>query len=314
MRNTSSNLSSKELILPEVEVLLATFNGEHFLGEFLDSLWKQEGVRIHLRVSDDGSTDKSLEIIDSYKHLFESCKIFTGPSNGPSLNFFSLIERATYDFVALADQDDIWLSHHLKTAIKRLSATPDVPSLTFSVVEEFGVGKESESIWPKRFPGEDVRTIITENLARGCTFVLNLKSINLIKLHTPENAIMHDWWILLLIYTSGTVTWSKFPEVKYRIHRNNSVGTTPRLKIRLNRFHKNFKGRNWVVVSQLDELLYTYSWSMSGQKRHQVGSFLRDINSPLLSGRRNLVLWRKRFRSNLSDEIAVRLAFLFHKR
>jgi glycosyltransferase involved in cell wall biosynthesis len=312
MRNTSSNLSSKELNHPEVEVLLATFNGELFLKEFLDSLYQQEGVRIHLRVSDDGSIDKTLEIIDSYKYLFESCKIFTGPSSGPSSNFFSLIEKATFDFVALADQDDIWLPHHLISAVTRLSETPDLPSMTFSSVLEFAEGKIYESLWPDRFPGSDVRTIVTENLARGCTIVLNSKSINLINLYKPKKAIMHDWWILLLIYSSGSVTWSQLPEVRYRIHKNNAVGSKPSFRIRQNRFFRNFRGREWIVVSQINELLFNYSWSMSGQKRHEVSSFLREVNSPVLTGRWNLVLWCHRFRSNFLGELAVRLSFLVH--
>ena len=246
--------------------------------------------------------------------MFESCQVFTGPCRGPSPNFFSLIQKATYEFVALADQDDVWLPHHLASAINRLSETPDLPSMTFSAVAEFSEEKENELIWPKRFPGADIRTLITENLARGCTFVLNSKSINLINLHQPKNAIMHDWWILLLIYSSGSVTWSQLPEVKYRIHQNNAVGSKPILRIRLNRFSQNLKGRDWIVVNQIDELLNTYSWSMSSQKRHELGSFLRDINSPVLTGRWNLILWRSRFRSYFYDEIAVRLAFLMHKR
>lgn len=312
MRSISSDLSSKELNLSEVEVLLATFNGELFLKEFLDSLYQQEEVRIHLRVSDGGSTDKTLEIIDSYKHLFESCEIFTGPSGGPSSNFFSLIEKATYDFVALADQDDIWLPRHLASAVTRLSDTPDLPSMTFSAVIEFAEGKKHESIWPDRFPGSDMRTILTENLARGCTFVLNSKSINLINLHKPRKAIMHDWWILLLIYSSGIVTWSQLPEVRYRIHKGNAVGGKPSFRIRLNRFFKNFTGRDWLVISQANELLSVYGWSMSSQKQHEVRSFLRGINSPVLTGRWNLVLWRHRFRSDFRDEIAVRLGFLLY--
>jgi glycosyltransferase involved in cell wall biosynthesis len=314
MRNTFSDLSSRDKGFPEVEVLLATFNGELFLAEFLDSLSRQNDVRIHLRVSDDGSSDKTVEIINSHKHLFETCIISSGPCLGPSANFFSLIEHATYEFVALADQDDIWLPHHLISAINRLSKTPDLPSMTFSTVAEFTEEKETETIWPKRFPGEDIRTIITENLARGCTFVLNTKAINLIKIHKPKNAIMHDWWILLLIYSSGSVTWSKLPEVRYRIHKGNAVGGKPSFRIRLNRFLINFKGRDWKVVSQVNELLYVFGWSMSGQKRHEIGSFLRDINSPLSTGRWGLLLWAKRFRTNLYDELAVRLGFLMHKR
>jgi glycosyltransferase involved in cell wall biosynthesis len=314
MRNTYSDLSPKEEGFPEVEVLLATFNGELYLGEFLDSLSRQKDVKVHLRVSDDGSSDKTLVIINSHKHLFESCIVFSGPCVGPGLNFFSLIRQATYDFVALADQDDVWLPHHLISAINRLSKTPDLPSMTFSAVAEFVEENETVTIWPNRFPGEDIRTIITENLARGCTFVLNTNAINLIKMHKPKNAIMHDWWILLLIYSSGSVTWSKLPEVRYRIHKGNAVGGKPSFRIRLNRFLKNFKGRDWIVVSQITELHYVYGWSMSGQKRHEIGSFIRDINSPLSTGRWNLLLWPKRFRTNLYDELAVRLSFLMHKR
>ena len=153
MPSISSDLSTKKLDLPEVEVLLATFNGALYLSEFLNSLVQQHEVRIHLRVSDDGSTDGTLKIIDSYKNKFESCKIYSGPQKGPSANFFSLIEKATYDFVALADQDDIWLPNHLLSSIKRLSVTPDMPSMTFSAVMEFGKNLKSETIWPYRFPG-----------------------------------------------------------------------------------------------------------------------------------------------------------------
>jgi glycosyltransferase involved in cell wall biosynthesis len=314
MQNTSSNLSDKDERLPEVEVLLATFNGELYLSEFLESLCSQQGVEIHLRVSDDGSTDGTLDIIDSYKNKFESCEIYSGPQKGPSANFFSLIEKATYGFVALADQDDIWLPNHLVSSIKRLAVTPDIPSMTFSAVMEFGENLKFESIWPNRFPGEDIRTILTENLARGCTIVLNSKAIDLIKFHPPENAIMHDWWILLLIYSSGSVTWSTLPEVRYRIHEKNAVGSQPIFQIRAKRFFKNIRGRRWAFVSQADELLRSYSWSMSGQKRQNLEAFLRVFVAPSFKSRLIMLTWRRSFRSSLIDELAIRIAFLLQGR
>lgn len=314
MRPISSDLSANEEGFPEVEVLLATFNGGLYLAEFLESLACQEGVKIHLRVSDDGSTDGTVDIVKSFRNRFESCTICAGPSQGPSENFFSLIEKSTYEYVALADQDDIWLPQHLISAIKRVSETPELPSMTFSSVTEFSQESNKELIWPVRFPGNDIRTIVTENLARGCTFVLNSKSIDLIKLHQPENAIMHDWWILLLIHSSGIVTWSTAPEVKYRIHQNNAVGGSPNFKVRSSRFFKNVKGQDWMVINQADELLRNYKWSMSSQKSHELGSFLRDIKSPFLTGRLHLVLSTARFRSTILDELAVRFAFTLQKR
>jgi hypothetical protein len=150
-------------------------------------------------------------------------------------------------------------------------------------------------------------------LARGCTFVLNSKAIDLINLHQPKNAIMHDWWILLLIYSSGIVTWSTKPEVKYRIHQNNTIGASPSFKVRLGRFLNNIKEPDWMVTNQADELLQNYKWSMSSQKSHELGSFLRDIKSPLLTGRLHLVLSGIRFRSSILDELAVRVAFALQK-
>ena len=314
MRHISSDLLVKEEGFPQVEVLLATFNGELYLTEFLESLSRQEGVKIHLRVSDDGSTDRTIDIVKSFTNRFESCTICAGPSQGPSKNFFSLIEKSSFEYVALADQDDIWLANHLISSIHRISKTPDSPSMTFSSVTEFVEESGTESVWPLRYPGDDIRSILTENLARGCTFVLNSKSIDLIKLHKPESAIMHDWWIFLLMFSSGSVTWSTSPEVRYRIHQNNAVGGTPSLKLRLFRFFKNISQDDWMVINQADELLENYSWSMDGQSRHQLGSFLRDVKSPLLSGRFNLVLSRHRFRTDYLDEFAVRLAFIFQKR
>ena len=76
MRNTSSNSSDKEERLPEVEVLLATFNGQLYLPEFLESLCNQQGVKIHLRVSDDGSKDETINILYKYAESFESFTIY----------------------------------------------------------------------------------------------------------------------------------------------------------------------------------------------------------------------------------------------
>jgi glycosyltransferase involved in cell wall biosynthesis len=314
MPNTSSNLFDKEECLPEVEVLLATFNGELYLSEFLESLCNQQEVIIHLRISDDGSTDRTLEIIETYKNEFASCKIFSGPCKGPSANFFSLIEKSSYEYVAVADQDDIWLPNHLHLSLNRLSKNTNTPAMTFSAVKEFGENTKSESIWPNRYPGKDIKSILTENLARGCTFVLNSKAIKLIKSYQPEKAIMHDWWILLLIYSSGKVTWSTLPEVRYRIHQNNAVGRVPRFQIRARRFFNNVMSRDWKFVIQADELFRSYSWSMSSQNRQELSAFLGVFASPTVLPRLRMLLWSKRFRSSLIDEVAIRIALLLQAR
>jgi glycosyltransferase involved in cell wall biosynthesis len=149
MRNTSTKLSAREQHLPEVEVLLATFNGAPYLKEFLDSLTRQEGVKIHLRVSDDGSTDETLKIVRFYENEFESCLISKGPCDGPSSNFFSLIDKATFDFIALADQDDVWFPEHLINSVLRLKSSGNPLTMTFcQVVETNEISTNYKRIWP----------------------------------------------------------------------------------------------------------------------------------------------------------------------
>jgi len=113
MRNTSSNSSSKDSCPYEVEVLLATFNGGLHIQDFLESLLQQRHVVIHLRVSDDGSSDETLEIIEEYRVKFKTLDVLSGPKQGPAENFLHLIRRASFKFVALAAQVDVCASAHL---------------------------------------------------------------------------------------------------------------------------------------------------------------------------------------------------------
>jgi glycosyltransferase involved in cell wall biosynthesis len=298
----------------EVEVLLATYNGAKFLPDFLASLVRQEGVKIHLRVSDDYSTDETLDILNSFKDSFDSFDLKKGPGVGPAENFFSLIKDARHNYIALADQDDVWEPNHLINSIKRLSNSPDLPSLTFSSVLEFGESLSIERIWPSRYPSPDIRSILTENLGRGCTFVFNSKATKLINIYKPKNAIMHDWWLLLLIYATGSVTWTEEPEVRYRIHQNNAIGNSSSFQTRFRRFILNKPFKCWHVHRQSEELLKSFGWSMNGQAKHQLETFLEDLNSPRVNGRWGAILWRNRYRTSLLSEVVVRTIICFYKR
>ena len=100
----------------KVLVILATFNGEKYLSQFLDSLRSQEEVLISLLISDDNSTDNTLNIAIDYSNRFENLWIIKGQSKGPCLNFMKTLSSDftnQFEFIALADQDDIWLKNHL---------------------------------------------------------------------------------------------------------------------------------------------------------------------------------------------------------
>jgi glycosyltransferase involved in cell wall biosynthesis len=236
MRNISNDSSTKKQSLPEVEVLLATFNGEAFLGEFLESLSQQTGVKIHLRVSDDGSTDQTLALVRSYKTRFESCTISNGPSEGPSANFFSLIDKATYDYVALADQDDIWEKDKLSTQLSFLrSNAPHLVCHDRAVLNSSGIMLKDSQV---NFRFLELKNALVENVVFGSTILLNKQGIDLVRNYLTPNVLMHDSYIYLAFSCFGQMTFIQKPLTKYRIHDGNFVGI-PNVKTRIRKFRLN---------------------------------------------------------------------------
>lgn len=236
MRNISNDLSTEIRQFPEVEVLLATYNGECYIGKFLESLVGQEEVRIHLRVSDDGSTDKTLEIVGQFADFFESCEVFHGPGVGPSANFFFLIDRATYDFVALADQDDIWEKDKLATQISNiLGSGPQLICHDRSVIN----GLDRETIHSQiTVQHLDLGNALIENVVYGNTILLNKAGVNLIQNFKSSNAIMYDSYLYLIFSCLGTAVFIQKPLTRYRIHNGNMIGIPGNYK-RLRNFRSN---------------------------------------------------------------------------
>jgi glycosyltransferase involved in cell wall biosynthesis len=314
MQGILNNSSIDRADFPDVEVLLATYNGGQYLSEFLQSLSAQQGVNVHLRVSDDGSNDDTFSILKLFQHRFQSFNLYIGPKIGPTENFLSLIQKSNLNIIALADQDDVWEPDHLLKAVERLRDCNERPTLSFSAVLEFGENKGLSGSWPKRFPSQNILSIISENLARGCTMVFNAKAREVIKRYHPKNAIMHDWWILLVVASVGKIIWTENPEINYRIHERNHVGGTPRLGIRISRFTKNIKYRNWSVLLQAEELFKAYGTSMEEDQRNNLSKFVKTMNTRSFVARWKLQFACRRFRTSIFDEIAIRLLLIAFKK
>jgi len=228
MRNTYNNSFSEDLGSHEVEVLLATFNGALHIRDFLESLIQQRLVEIHLLVSDDGSSDQTLEIIEEYRVKFKTLYIIPGPRRGPAENFFHLIKKASLEFIALADQDDIWLPDHLYNSINRLLLTRQKPSLTASRVWETTFNSRTANIWPIDCNAQLFPRILFENQVRGCTIVFNKSFMDILNELDTQASIMHDWWIGITGWCFAEFTYSHNPEIIYRIHDRQVIGNRAR--------------------------------------------------------------------------------------
>ena len=115
-----------------VAIVLCTFNGENFIKHQLNSILQQSYSDIDLFISDDGSTDSTLEIIDTFirENNLSNIYLFDGPKKGFAKNFISTLfkirnlKEKNYSYFAFSDQDDVWEKDKIKNALKILEQLP----------------------------------------------------------------------------------------------------------------------------------------------------------------------------------------------
>jgi glycosyltransferase involved in cell wall biosynthesis len=288
------------------DVLLATFNGEKYLREFLESLSKQTRVDIHLIVSDDGSTDTTLKIVESCQDQFAKVTIIQGPKKGPSANFFHLLNFSQAKYIAFADQDDVWESDHLFESLKRIQRY-NQPALSFTATREFGENVKSERIWPGFETKPKFPNALFENVARGCTMVINSPARVLLNRYTPKDAIMHDWWIFLVLLLQGEVLYCPSPEVRYRIHENNFVGVKYRREwLGL----KSLLRGTWMPLSQISELV-SYSMIYPEHKNlFELKEFETKLRGKFIDRLKLSLNMKNTFRNSRLDNFRFRLGII----
>jgi glycosyltransferase involved in cell wall biosynthesis len=297
---------------PQVQVLLATYNGEKYLEDFLKSLLCQDGVRIELIASDDGSSDSTLKIIEKYSNKFHSFTQLEGPGKGPAANFFFLLRHADSDYIALADQDDIWSRFHLINSVSRIAEYRNSAALSFTSVSEFEKTLDDGKIWPEKSIDLNVFSRIFENPARGCTMVINRYALDKINEKSLKaNCIMHDWWILLVISLIGNISIEQSPEIYYRLHGNNF---TKESRLSLHRVRRVIKWRKKTItpITQLINVLDLYDDKIILPLKIEITSFLQSINSYSFFRRMLLCLnFKHRLRQSITENILVKILIVF---
>ena len=210
--------------MKKVQVLLSTYNGEKYIKEQIESIIKQEEVEISLLVRDDGSTDKTIEILEEISKNNTNIKFYKGENKGPARSFMELVQKSEEaNYYAFADQDDVWETRKIISAIKKLNKT-DIPELYISSVTI--VDENLEHIGKKEVQGKfTFEGEMIKNFAIGCTQVFNKKLRDIINLYEPQYIIMHDSWITRVCYAiGGNVIIDENSYIKYRQHSNNVVG------------------------------------------------------------------------------------------
>lgn len=222
--------------MDKIQILLATYNGERFLEQQLESIINQTHMNWELIIHDDGSTDKTIDIILRFcnNHPTQIKLLNDGVQlRNAKDNFGHLIKNSTANYIAFSDQDDIWLPQKLELCIQTLrtaeeenNSLPIIVHSDLTVVDNKG-NLICESLWKmqKTRPIEKYEeSILVNNFVTGCTMLCNRRAIEN-STPIPPSAIMHDWWITLkTLQSGGRVISIDKPLVLYRQHDQNTIG------------------------------------------------------------------------------------------
>lgn len=219
-----------------IAVLLATYNGERFLREQIESLYAQTIKDWTIYVHDDGSTDGTKAILDEYAEKKDNFVVLEYPSQkGASNNFFSLLKRVDASYFFFADQDDVWMSNKMEKCLERMlqieKSTISKPVLVCcdACVTDEKLKVISPSLWERSGAHPEFLTNFNESAATpfvtGCTMLLNKAAKESVLWDVIEKATMHDAFITLCVFKAcGIVEPIRESLMYYRQHGENTLG------------------------------------------------------------------------------------------
>lgn len=301
----------------KIAILLSTYNGEKYIEEFLASLRLQEWQYVTLIVRDDGSTDNTLNILKSNNDLF-GLKILPSDGNiGSAKSFFLLLKEAGYDFdyYAFADQDDVWLPNKLSRVVSCFEMVSEaIPALYCSGLEY--VDEDLRHLKWHNVPRKvGFGNALVENIATGCTIVLNKSARQLILSKLPESCLMHDWWFYLVVSCFGSVYWDDFSGIKYRQHENNTIGAATTFlsdfKRRVYRFMQGDKKGVFSLSGQVASFYSLFGNEISDDNKGTLELLIKGKKS--LFHRIMLVFSNRIWRQRLLDNLILRFVILINR-
>lgn len=234
---------------PKVVILLATLNGDEYLAEQLQSFCDQSHSNWELLVSDDGSVDRTAEIVKAFaEQVPQRVTLQPGPGKGFWRNFLSLIRNKDTEgeFFAYSDQDDVWFPTKLQKAVGWLASLPDdVPALYFTRTALVGKNGKLMGFSPLFARTPSFQNALVQNIGGGNTMVFNRAARSILAAAPLDiELIAHDWWTYQMVTGVGGITrYDPWPSVKYRQHEHNLVGSNVGMRQRTLRLRAFAKGR-----------------------------------------------------------------------
>lgn len=220
---------------PQVDILLAVYNGSAYIAEQLQSILDQTFQDTRLIIRDNASEDTTVNVIEAFQKRYpDKIVLVRGNKNlGAMGNFASLMDLAEAPYVLFSDADDVWLPTKIADTLRAMRANEerygrDTPLLVHTdlCVVDRTLNVIDKSFWNYCQINQHrtaLNQLLVQNVVTGCTMMINQPLLQ-IATPVPNAAIMHDWWIALVAAAFGHIDVVPTATLLYRQHGNNVVG------------------------------------------------------------------------------------------
>lgn len=210
-----------------ISVALTSFNGTRYLPQQIESILPQLGPEDELVISDDGSTDGTVEMIMDLARADRRIKLFEGPRRGLIENFANALRYCQGEIIFLSDQDDVWLADKVSRVLSTFAASPRILLVQHDARfadEHLKPGDQTVFQW--RHAKRGLLANIVKNRYQGCAMAIR-RSLLRAALPFPPDIPMHDQWLGLLAELTGKVVFLDEVLMLYRRHGGNMSDIRP---------------------------------------------------------------------------------------
>ena len=298
---------------PDVLVLLATYNGEKYLIPLIDSVLAQKGVNISILIGDDCSRDNTLKIIEERYGYEKRISFYINKNNlGYSKNFMTLMNNVglyKYDYICLADQDDVWLDNKVISGIKLIQK--EKANLPVLYSSNLTVVNAKLKVIKTMYHGDLITDNALESYCTGCTIIFNNPALALIKEYPIDKVdLPHDYIIKNIALTCGKYIYDSNSYIKYRQHANNQIGVNDTHKF-TKRVRKFFQPSSHHYSNLYKNIRDCYGLDLL--KKYEGVTYTMANYRRKLSCYLRLLFTNKYRKNTFSDNFAFKIAILFKK-
>lgn len=208
--------------LPLVSIAVATYNGAMYLVQQLDTLVAQSYPNIEIIVSDDGSNDETMSILISYEKKYSNFYVYQNDIlHGVKRNFENALKYCTGVYIALSDQDDVWMLDKIEKLVNEIGDYAAIYHDSL-FIDKYGksLGKSLGEA-ANCYTGFDAKPFLLFNCVSGHALLFHKKMIE-VALPFPS-ARYHDWWLAFRATDNGGIKYVNEILVHYRQHESSQT-------------------------------------------------------------------------------------------